>query len=116
MSLSGLCLVHCLVLPLAAALLPALGAWARAEWVHVLFVAIAAPLAIVALMRPAHGRAAPRPMLALGGLGVLCLAIGAFGPEAIDTPVTVAGSLALVSAHLWNWRRRGCPPAHVEAG
>lgn len=27
-SLSGLCMVHCLALPLAAALLPAVGSWA----------------------------------------------------------------------------------------
>ena len=104
--LSGLCLVHCLALPVAAALLPALGAWAQAEWVHVVFVAFAAPIAGLALVRPACGRAPPAGMLVLGGLGVLGLAVGAFGPQAFETPVTVAGSVCLVTAHLWNWRRR----------
>jgi hypothetical protein len=105
MGLSGLCLVHCLALPVAAAFLPALGVWAGAEWVHVVFVMFAAPLSALALLRPAHGRGSPAPLVALGGLGIVLLAAGAFGPPAAETPVTVAGSLCLACAHLWNWRR-----------
>ena len=37
-SLSGLCLVHCLVLPVVSAGLPIVGAWAEAEWLHKAFV------------------------------------------------------------------------------
>ena len=114
MGLSGLCLIHCLALPVMAALLPALGAWAQAEWVHVVFVAFAAPMAALALLRPAHGQPAPPALLALGGLGVVGLGLGAFGPESLDMPVTVAGSTCLVSAHLWNWRRR--THAHALTG
>ena len=105
--LSGLCLAHCLVLPLLASLLPVLGAWARAEWVHLAFVAIAAPAAVLALLRPVRGASAPPGLLALGLGGVGLLAVGAAGSEALETPVTVAGSLVLASAHVWNWRRRG---------
>ena len=36
--LSGLCLAHCLALPIFASLLPIAGAWAEAAWVHWLFV------------------------------------------------------------------------------
>ncbi|WP_159088803.1 MerC family mercury resistance protein, partial [Xanthomonas fragariae] len=32
-ALSGLCLLHCLALPLLAAALPLFGAWSQAEWV-----------------------------------------------------------------------------------
>jgi hypothetical protein len=103
--LSGLCLVHCLALPVLAVLLPALGAWTHSEWMHVVFVLIAAPLSGLALLRPTHGRATPAPLIGLGGLGVLLLALGAFGPDAADIPATVAGSFSLVAAHLWNWRR-----------
>jgi hypothetical protein len=104
--LSSLCLIHCLALPVMTALLPALGAWAQAEWVHVVFVAFAAPIAGLALVRPVCGRAPPAGMLALGGLGVLGLAVGAFGPQVMETPVTVAGSGCLATAHIWNWRRQ----------
>ena len=115
MGLSGLCLAHCLVLPVAAALLPVLGAWARAEWVHLVFVAIAAPMAAIALLRPSQGRAPPPGLVALGVLGVAGLAAGAFGPLSTETWLTVAGSLCLVSAHLWNIRRRRLAHAHLPA-
>jgi hypothetical protein len=48
--LSALCLVHCLALPALALLLPVLGFWAQAEWVHVAFVLIAAPVAVLSFV------------------------------------------------------------------
>lgn len=104
--LSGLCLVHCLALPLMAALLPAFGAWARADGVHIVFVLLAAPVSAAALLRPAHGRHAPMQLIMLGVAGVGLLAAGAFGPEPAHVPATVAGSLTLAVAHLCNWRRQ----------
>jgi hypothetical protein len=53
--LSGLCLAHCLLLPVAAALLPALAVAAEAEWLHLAFAASALPIAGLALAR-AHRR------------------------------------------------------------
>ena len=105
--LSGLCLLHCLALPIAASLLPVLGPWTHAEWVHLLFVGLAAPVAAWALLRPAHGAQAPVPMVLAGIAGVLLLLAGAFAPESLETPITVAGSVTLAAAHVWNWRRRG---------
>lgn len=118
MSLSGLCMVHCLALPILTAVLPVLGPVARAEWVHILFVAMAAPVAAFALLRPEHGRPPPLGMVFLGIVGVGLLATGAFGPEAIETPVTVAGSVSLACAHLWNWRRhaRCAAPTGADGG
>ena len=46
-ALSSLCLLHCLALPLLAAALPLFGVWAEAEWVHLVFVAIALPLGLL---------------------------------------------------------------------
>ncbi len=107
MVLSGLCLLHCLALPLLAAALPLFGVWAEAEWVHVVFVAIAAPLAGLALWRGHRRDALPWPLWTLAALGLLGLLAGAFGipDEASETAMTVCGSLALASTHLWNWRR-----------
>lgn len=109
--LSGLCLVHCLVLPLLVALLPVLGAWAQQEWVHALLVALAAPLSGYALWCAHRRRRLPPPLWALAVLGLSCLVAGAgewFGPGS-ETPVTVAGSLLLAAAHLWNWMRHAHP-------
>jgi len=106
-SLSGLCLAHCLALPVAAAFLPALDAWSRAEWVHGVFVAVAAPLTALALWRVHVSHPLPGRLIALALAGLALLLIGAleWPSAAWETPMTVVGSLCLASAHLWNWRR-----------
>ncbi|KAF1712378.1 hypothetical protein CSC70_02320 [Pseudoxanthomonas kalamensis DSM 18571] len=106
--LSTLCLIHCLALPLLAALLPLFGAWAHDEWVHVVFAGVALPLSGLALWR-AH-RQAPLPaamwLMATAGLGGLVLGAAGWPSHDWETPVTVGGSLLLVATHLWNWSRR----------
>lgn len=106
--LSGLCLLHCLALPVLAALLPALAAWSHAEWVHAAFVLLAFPLAGLALWRSHRVRPLPASLWALSASGLVALTLGAVGwpAESLETPITVAGSVMLASAHAWNWRRR----------
>lgn len=108
LALSSLCLLHCLALPLLAAALPLFGAWAEAEWVHLVFVAIALPITVLALWR-AHAQA-PLPWQAWSSaaLGLAMLLAGALEWPSHDseTPMTVAGSLLLAATHLWNARRR----------
>lgn len=109
LSLSSLCLAHCLALPMLAAALPALGAWAQAEWVHGVFVAFAIPITSLALWRANRAHPLPAAMLGLAGAGLLMLLLGAleWPSHALETPVTVTGSLLLAAAHIWNWRRHG---------
>lgn len=111
-SLSGLCLAHCLALPLAAASLPVLGVWAEAEWVHALFVVVAAPISLLALFR-SSGRGPGGGAAILAVLGLAALTAGVIGrPAGVDeTVVTVGGSLLLAAAHVLNWRRTRRPPA-----
>ena len=106
-ALSGLCLLHCLALPLVASLLPVLGAWSEAEWVHVVFVLFALPLSAAALARAHRRRALPAWMWAMAALGLALLSAGALGwPSAhLETPITVTGSLLLVAVHVCNLRR-----------
>ena len=106
-ALSGLCLLHCLALPLVASLLPVLGAWSEAEWVHVVFVLFALPLSAAALARAHRRRALPAWMWAMAALGLALLSAGALGwPSAHwETPITVTGSLLLVAVHVCNLRR-----------
>jgi len=107
-ALSTLCLLHCLALPLLAALLPLFGAWSEAEWVHGVFVLIAAPLSGYALWRAHRHRPLPAALWLQAGTGLALLLAGASGMfgEQAETPLTVAGSLALAGAHLWNAARR----------
>jgi len=104
--LSGLCLVHCLALPAAAALLPVLGAWAEAEWVHILLVALATPVAALAVLRRPADVTFSWLVAALATAGVLLLTLGALGPHDWERVNTVAGIFSLVGAHILNWRRR----------
>ena len=109
--LSALCLVHCLLLPVVAALLPALAAAGEGEWMHLLFVVLAVPLAAAALWRAHRLRRLPGLLLALAGTGIAGLLAGALGwpSEALETPLTVTGGVLLAAAHVWNWRRRPHP-------
>jgi hypothetical protein len=104
LGLSGLCLGHCLLLPLAAAGLPLLGAWAESPWVHVVLVLIAAPVAGLSLLLPKRGQPRAPAVVGVGVVGLALLVFGAFGPEAAEHAATIAGSLMLALAHGLNWR------------
>lgn len=101
-SLSGLCLAHCLALPLVASLLPLAGATAEAPWVHWAFALTAAPISLWTLTR----RPAAGPLgLALLGVGLLFAGAAEFPSHDTETLVTVAGGLIMAVAHILNWRR-----------
>ena len=102
--LSGLCLAHCLALPLVAASSPLVATWAEAEWVHAVVIALAAPISILSLWRKGRGAT----VIALSATGLAFLTAGAlhWPTAALETQITVAGSLILAAAHLINWRRR----------
>ena len=107
MTLSALCLIHCLALPVLAVSLPVFGVWAEAEWVHKAFVVfavlISGGLIIQSVVR--------RQTLTFAGLAVSGLAFliaGAFVEAFHDheTLLTVIGALLLASAHVIRWRSR----------
>lgn len=106
--LSGLCLLHCLALPALAAFLPMLAAGADAAWVHLLLLALAAPLAATGLWCSHRQCPLPWVLWLLAGFGLVALLAGALGwpTESRETVLTVAGSLSLAAAHVWNWFRR----------
>ncbi|WP_454759524.1 MerC domain-containing protein [Caulobacter segnis] len=110
--LSALCLIHCLALPLLALALPVLGLWAQAEWVHVLFVALAATMASVAFIDWKARRPRSWPALLIAAAGLMLMGLGAAAiPDArFERILTVAGGLVLASAHIANWRGHGHPP------
>ena len=105
--LSLTCLIHCLALPLAILIAPALSRWiALPEGVHAAILLLALPAAVIA-MRDGwrrHRRLSPA-ILAATGLGLLALGlsahegwIAAADPEAADRLLTSAGALTLAAA------------------
>lgn len=103
--LSGLCMVHCLALPVAAGFLPLAGAWAEAEWVHLAFLAAAVPTSILALWKSGGWADPVTAGLAAVGLSGLAMGAVAFPSHDWETALTVAGGLLLAAAHVRNWRR-----------
>lgn len=112
-SLSVLCVVHCLFFPVAAAalplLIPGLGEVLGAShaW-HIGLLAVAAPVSLFALgwsVRATHGR---WPIMAAGVVGLTLMAIGAlhFSTLLVETALTLSGVTILAGAHLVNYRAR----------
>jgi hypothetical protein len=107
MALSGLCLVHCLVLPLVAAAAPVMllaavpAGWLEAEWLH---AALIAPVALVsgpALWRSGGVRAG----VVVAALAALIAALFV-ASESLETGLTAAGALSLLAAHWTTLRGR----------
>lgn len=109
-----LCLLHCVATPLLLVLVPLLATWIGDHWVHQGIVLLAAPATL--LIVRAAGPGGQLVWLAVSGLVLLVLA--AFVPplEPWETPITVAGSLALASAHGWRWKSQRDAAAGVSAG
>jgi hypothetical protein len=105
---SGLCIAHCLALPVLVAglpLWPALAAWHGGA--HVLFLALIAPTTLLAMWVGfrRHGSFGPMSMLA-GGLLIVITAqiVGhSVAGASSETALTVAGSSLLVAGHWRNW-------------
>jgi hypothetical protein len=105
---SILCLIHCAGLPLLLAALPALSRLiALPEHFHLWILILAIPASGTALLLGTRRHRSWHP-LAAGCVGLALLSAGALlllgGPY--ETPVTIAGSLCLVAAHIGNWRLR----------
>ena len=100
-TLSTLCLIHCLLLPILSATLPVAGVLAEAEWLHRGFILAALPFSAIALT----SRQVSWPAGLLIVFGFTFLIAGAFIEALHDYEVqlTVIGSLALASGHILRW-------------
>jgi MerC mercury resistance protein len=103
---SILCMVHCLALPVLVVLFPfgIFAVLAENHW-HWLFLALAAPISLLAFLRTSpHIRS---PVFAVGMvLGIVLLAIGVWVDDH-DQQIffTVLGAISLLAAHVYNLRR-----------
>ena len=104
--LSTLCLIHCIGLPLLAALLPVAGQLSENELVHRILVLLAAPATLWLGWKtlPIKG-ALPFIVAGFSGLALLLLAAFVDAVSAYERSLTVTGAVLLASAHLWRWAR-----------
>jgi len=105
--MSGICLAHCLLLPLLVLAIPLPGIVAG-EHFHAQVLAIVLPVSMVAIAL-GFRRHGDRRILVWGAIGMLLLIIGgtlvhaSFGLLA-DTLVTIAGGVTLAVTHYMNSR------------
>ena len=104
MTLSGLCLVHCLAGALALTVFAVSSEWLSHN-VHVVGLAIALPLAVIALWRgvAVHGRLGVAVLGALG-IGAMAASLGIGHGGRGEILMSVAGVAMLGAAHYWNLR------------
>lgn len=110
------CLIHCLALPVAIALLPAWSAWLHVpESFHLWVFAFALPFSVGVLIKAARGRFRFGPLW-LGAAGLCVMGLGLLVSDPVlEAIVTSSGALLLASAHVLNWRRRSlCPAARRD--
>lgn len=103
--LSGLCLVHCLTVPVAFVLTPSLSAWldATETQTHWLLFGLAIPISGIALFR-GYIRHPNRVTVSLGVIGLTLMLLGVahvFG-EDLEIILTTAGVVSVMVAHIRN--------------
>lgn len=104
-TVSALCVAHCIILPFAFAVLPALQiTFPEQEWLHLLLVGLSFVVMALALLQGwrKHGRLVP-VCLAFVGLTLLAASVLAVETESAEKLVTGLGAVLTASAHFWNW-------------
>jgi len=118
--LSGVCMLHCLALPIALTILPIANVTLLDESTfHLLMMAVILPISLIALTIGCRQHK-DRLTLVLGSVGLVILTITAiFGHDLLgltgERIVTSIGSLILAAAHIQNYlccRDNDCAHEH----
>jgi hypothetical protein len=109
-SLSGLCLVHCLLLPFAIVALPILVQFSDTHF-HVQMLIVVIPVSLFAFAL-AYRRHRNKTIIAWGIAGITIMFIGGTIAHAnygnlADSLLTIAGSIVLATSHYFNNRLTG---------
>lgn len=107
---STLCIVHCLLLPIAVILLPSVSALTvlEDELFHLLLLVLVLPTSVIALMLGCkRHRSLTVMMLGISGLTILTIT-AIFGHDLVgatgERMATVFGASVLAAGHLLNYR------------
>jgi len=106
-ALSGLCLLHCLLLPFIIALLPLLSQIDESHF-HAQMLIVVVPVSVFALAL-GFRRHASKAIIAWGIAGVVILVFGGTIAHAnygatVDTLLTMVGAIVLATTHYFNNR------------
>ena len=105
-SASGLCLLHCLALPLLIAALPSLGGAVAGSGTHWVLLAFAFPVSLWVLTRDPWPAGIVPLALGAAGLSLMTLGVAFYEGLPAERILTVAGVSFVAAAHIVRWRRR----------
>ena len=106
-TLSGLCLVHCLLLPVIIVALPLLAQFNETHF-HAQMLIVAVPVSLLAFAL-AYRRHGNKAIIAWGIAGIAIMFVGGTVAHAsygilADNLLTIAGAIILVTSHYFNNR------------
>lgn len=117
--ISGLCVVHCVFLPVAMGLVPfiAVAAWMHV-WLHAAFAVMVIPTTILAMWLGyrRHRSLAVVGLMVLGMAAVVTALFVGHSDHGLagETAVTLAGSSMLILGHWRNWKCGGACQLHRD--
>ncbi len=105
--LSGLCVVHCIGLPILFVVVPVLAdIMALPDAFHAYALVMALPLSLASLIYGARQHRSFAP-LAIGTIGLLLMAIALTDKyHQAEVILTMLGATGVILAHISNWKRR----------
>ena len=105
---SGLCAIHCMLIPIIGLVSPAIAGFFENEWIH---IGLLVPLALIAILAFSRGLKLHKknhPVI-LGSIGIVVLSMAvAFETllkieiEHLEITLTIIGCVFLISAHIFN--------------
>ena len=111
--LSSICAIHCLLVPVAIALIPLWPAFEQFhEYTHLIFFLAIAPTVVFSLQRKHESKMVT--FFLVSGVIVIFLAwyfnqyLGEYG----EAGVTLVGSILLIKGHWTNYRLKTSPKSH----
>ena len=110
-SASILCAIHCVLTPALVILIPFVGHFLSASWVHITIAVVIFPVAVWALWSGYRRHRHPRILIA-GGVGLALMAAGmtlensdpSSRETALQTLLLISAGLTLAAAHWFNLR------------
>lgn len=105
-SASGLCLIHCLALPLIIVALPSFGAAFAGSGTHWVLLAFALPVSLWVLTRDPWPEGLVPLALGAAGLTLMTFGVALYEGLPAERELTVAGVSLVAAAHIVRWRRR----------
>ncbi len=105
--LSGVCLVHCAVLPLSVLVLPSLSGllFDHSSLLHWVLLGLAIPVSGYALVRGYRQHGERRGLvIGVGGMLLMGLGVSHLLAENLEIPLTLSGTAIVAAAHFVNIR------------